>query len=473
MERGAYGKKNGRTGKTAGGIRAAVRVFLCLALCLTVCLPAGRASAADGEPISPLHRVTNKYTDKKNANGSVVRLWQADTALASVTEEINGIAAAWAEEKGPDLPAQGNNTKRNSRLDVEIRYSRTGHSWLSFMVQARTQYHRKLTDQVFTTRTYDMSTGERIRLTDVFDEDEKTWAFLSAGVREGLTAYWPDTEPDPEKLDALCSREALEEAEFTLHGMSLVLHYPAEALYEGKKTVMNVTFFYPKIREMMTETAWIETDNLTYYRTCALTFDDGPSGTNTPKVLNSLMETGAPGTFFVIGNRIAEYDYLVQREHDEGHAVASHNWHHGNVAKSSAAALRGMPAKVNKAMISVIGIPVRYDRVPGGRYPPMIKAKVGWSYIQWSLDTYDWRGRSTRDVMKKVKRALQDGDIILCHDIKDNTPESVRQMVAYLEENGYMPLTIDELFAKDGVELKPDTVYYRCVDGDTSKRDDT
>ncbi len=46
-------------------------------------------------------------------------------------------------------------------------------------------------------------------------------------------------------------------------------------------------------------------------------------------------------------------------------------------------------------------------------------------------------------------------------------------MVSYLEENGYMLLTVDELFAKDGVELKPDTVSYRCVDGDTSKRDDT
>jgi peptidoglycan/xylan/chitin deacetylase (PgdA/CDA1 family) len=123
-------------------------------------------------------------------------------------------------------------------------------------------------------------------------------------------------------------------------------------------------------------------------------------------------------------------------------------------------------------MIKSIGIPVRYDRVPGGRYPPMVRAKVGWSYIQWSLDTYDWRGRSTSAVLSSVKKKLKDGDIILCHDIKDNTPESTRQIVRYLEEQGYMPLTVDELFAKDGVKLEPDTVYYRCVDGDTSIRKD-
>ena len=426
-----------------------------------------------GESISPLHKVANSYTDTKNANKSVVRLWQVETASASVTEEINGIARAWAEERGPDLPAQGNSTKRNSRLDVEIRYSRTGHSWLSFLVQARTQYHQKLQDQVMTTRTYDMSTGTRIFLTDIFGDDDAAWAFLAEGVRQGLAAYWPEEEPDPDKLEALCLRSALEQADFTLHGMSLVLHYPADLLYEGKHTLMSVTFFYPQIRDMMTEAAWAETDNLKYYKTCALTFDDGPSGTNTPKVLNSLMETGASATFFVIGNRVADYDYLVQREHDEGHAVASHNWHHGNVTKSSGAALRAMPAKVNKAMIKAIGIPVRYDRVPGGRYPQMIKAKVGWAYIQWSLDTYDWRGRSTVQVMNKVKKAIQDGDVILCHDIKDNTPESTRQMVRYLEEQGYMLLTIDELFAKDGVALEPNRVYYRCQDGETGKRDDT
>ena len=424
------------------------------------------------EAIQDCHRVTNTYTDTKQSNKSVIRLWQVETALPAVTEEINGLARAWAEELGPSLPAAKNTGKKNSQLDVEIRYSRTGKTWLSFMVQARTAYHQKLTAQRFTTRTYDMTTGQRIYLKDIFDAADETWTALSTAVREGLLAYWPEEEPDPERLEALCSREALEQADFTLHGMSLVLHYPASALYPDRFTQMSVTLFYPDIRDWMTENAYIETDNLSYYLTCALTFDDGPSGTNTPKVLNSLMETGAAATFFVIGNRIKDYQYLVQREHDEGHAVASHNWHHGNVAKSSPAALRAMPGKVNKAMIRAIGIPVRYDRVPGGRYPQMVSAGVGWAYIQWSLDTYDWRGLSTSAVMNKVRKKLHDGDIILCHDIKDHTPESTRQIIRYLEEEGYMPLTIDELFAKDGVTLQPNKVYYRCYQGDTSIRKD-
>ena len=441
------------------------------ALLLAAVLLTG-AAGAGAEAIRDCHRVTSTWKEEKQENKSRVKLWHVETALPAVTEEINAIAEGWAEELGPGLEKAKNNGKQNSRLDVEIRYSRTGLTWMSFMVQARTTYHQELKAQRFTTRTYRMDSGERVLMTDLFDDNGETWQALADRVRETLTGYWPDEEADAETLDRLCSKDALEEVEFTLHGMSLVLHYPAEVLYPEHHTLMEVTFFYPEIRGMMTEEAYRETDNLAYYKTCALTFDDGPSNSNTPKVLDSLMETGARATFFVIGNRIKGYRYLVQREHDDGHAVASHNWHHGNVTKSSGAALRAMPGKVNEAMIRSIGIPVRYDRVPGGRYPPMIKAKVGWSYIQWSLDTYDWRGITTNEVMKKVRRKLQDGDIILCHDIKDHTPASAKQIVRYLEEQGYMPLTIDELFAKDGVVLEPDTVYFRCDNGDTSIRKD-
>ncbi len=444
-------------------------VICLLAAALLACCLFGAAGA---ESLQECHRVVNTAQESKQDNRSRIKLWQVDTALPAVSEEVNGIARKWADELGPGLPEAVNSGKKNSRLDVEIRYSRTGLHWLSFMVQARTTYHQELTGQKFTTRTYHMETGERVLMTDLFDDSEETWAFLGERVRQTLTDYWPEEEPDAEKLENLCKKEKLEEAEFTLHGMSLVLHYPAEQLYPGHYTLMEVPFYYPEIRPLMTEEAQTETDNLTYYKTCAITFDDGPSQHNTPKVLEALMEGGARGTFFVIGNRIKENRFLVQQEHDNGHAVASHNWHHGNVTKSSGAALRAMPKKVNDAMIKSIGIPVRYDRVPGGRYPPMIKAKVGWAYIQWSLDTYDWRGGNTAGVMQKVRKKLRDGDIILCHDIKDNTPESTRQIIRYLEEQGYMPLTVDELFAKDGVVLQPDTVYYRCEQGDTSIRKD-
>ena len=440
------------------------KLLLCLLLCLCM------VSAAFAEPLQACHKVTMDKIDTKQENRSVVRLWTVDTVLDSADAEIRAIEDAYAARIAPTLPKAGSNANLGSRVDIEVRYSRTGLTWMSFVIQARTSYHRDLTGQEVTTRTYDMTTGERILLTDIFPEGSPAWLLLSNAVRTQCLAYFPDEMADEAALDELCSLESLQKAEFSLHGLSLVLHYPANLLYPEHHSLMEVTLMYPDIRSYMTETAQKETDNLTYYKTVALTFDDGPVRTNTTLVLQNLMTEGCRGTFFVVGNRITAFKDLIQREHDEGQAQGYHNYHHGNVTKSSGAALRAMKGKCDSAMLRAIGTICTYDRVPYGLYPQMIAAGVGWPYIQWSLDTYDWRGRTTAAVLSKVKKEIQDGDIILCHDIKDNTPETARQVCRYLQEEGYMFLTIDELFAKDGVTLEADTVYFHCVDGDTSIR---
>lgn len=426
---------------------------------------------AGAETMQDCHRVALDKHDTTQDNKSVVRVWTADTVLDSVDAELAALTQGFVDKLAPGLEKPSNKTSKNSRLDVEIRYSRTGLTWLSFLVQARTTYHRELIGQEIAARTYDMTTGDQVAMTDLFDADSAGWDLLAQAVRDQAGAYFPDETPDAAALDSLTTREALEQTAFTLHGMSLVLHIPAQTLYPERRTLMEITLMYPDIRPAMTEKAQTETDNLTYYKTCALTFDDGPNRTNTSLTLNALMQGGARGTFFLIGNRIQENDDLVQREHDEGHAIGAHNWHHGNVKKSSAASLRAMVKKFDKALIKAVGIPSRYDRVPYGLYPQMIKAKTGWPLIQWSVDTYDWRGRPAAGVAATVKDLIGDGDIILCHDIKPNTPDAVDAIVPYLEEKGYLLLTVDELFAKDGVTLAPDKVYFRCAEGDTSKKD--
>ncbi len=439
--------------------------WLCCALIL--CLLTGFLPSAHALTLQDCHRVTLTDEDTVQGNGSVIRFWHVDTVLDSVDQEIAGLEQEFVDQIAPTLQKAKNKTSMNSRLDMEVRYSRTGLSWMSFVLQARITYHRDLIGQELTTRTYDMLTGDRITMSDLFPEDSPAWITLSDAVRSQLTDYFPDETPDEATLDHLCAKETLQQADFSLHGYSLVLHYPAFLLYPEHPTLMEVTVMYSLLQEYMTEEARKQTDNLAYYKTCALTFDDGPSRTNTTLVLKNLMIQGARATFFVVGNRIDSYVDQVQREHDQGHAIGMHNWHHGNVNKSSAASLRGMVAKCDAKLIKAIGIPSRYDRVPYGLYPKMIKSKVGWSYIQWSVDTYDWRGRSSSSVLSSVKKKIADGDIILCHDIKDNTPESTLRICDYLAENGYILLTIDELFAKDGVELQPDTVYWHCADGET------
>ncbi len=451
-------------------MRKMISLLLTAMLCLGLSLPAGAEKLEPGMPLQPCHEVTATKEDITQKNKSVIRLWTLDTYDDTVDAELAALTQEYVDRLGPTLQAAANTTSKNSRLEVEVRYSRTGLSWMSFLVQARTTYHRKLIGQEIASRTYDMTTGQRIYLTDIFDEGSEGWAILREAVESKVREYFPDENPDETALSALLTDEGLRQLDFTLHGMSLVVHIPASSLYEGQQTLIEVPLYYPQIRQHMTLAAAIETDNLSYYKTVALTFDDGPHRTNTTKVLNNLLETGARGTFFVLGNLIDTAPDLVQREHDEGNAVASHNYTHGDASKMSVATIQGQKTRFDAACTPVLGISSRYTRVPYGLCNDMIKAKAGVALIQWSVDTYDWRDRSTATIMKNVKKQFTDGDIVLMHDIKDKTPATAKEMITYLKENGYMILTIDELFAKDGVTLEVDHVYYRCVDGLTTRK---
>ena len=75
-------------------------------------------------------------------------------------------------------------------------------------------------------------------------------------------------------------------------------------------------------------TAVAESTAPTQEKLIALTFDDGPNGECTGKLLDALKEHDARATFFLVGTNIERNKELVQRMIDEGHEVGSHSWSH-------------------------------------------------------------------------------------------------------------------------------------------------
>ena len=72
-------------------------------------------------------------------------------------------------------------------------------------------------------------------------------------------------------------------------------------------------------------------------RWVALTFDDGPDGQWTPKILDILKAKHANATFFVIGENMQGRPDLVQREVSDGDIVGNHTWTHPNISMVSPA----------------------------------------------------------------------------------------------------------------------------------------
>jgi len=63
----------------------------------------------------------------------------------------------------------------------------------------------------------------------------------------------------------------------------------------------------------------------------ALTFDDGPDGRWTPKILDILKAKHASATFFVIGENMQAAPRIVEREVRDGQTVGNHTWTHPNI----------------------------------------------------------------------------------------------------------------------------------------------
>lgn len=424
-------------------------------------------------PLQPAHRVDMTFYRETQPNGSVLTMWHAETALQNVTDEINGLAETMAAELLPLLPAAEDTDRNSSRLSIGIRYSRTGLRWLSFLIQGRTVFHLRTTGNTVVSRTYDMETGERIRLGDVFSEQSDFWSLLRQRVDATVRNYFPGEDPARDALDRVLQPERLCELDFTLHGMSLVIHLRARDFYPDRTTMIEIPFYYPEIRPMMTAEAAEQTDNLRWYRTCALSLDDGPFGYTTDLALEGLMASGVRATFFLVGSRLEKGIWQVEREHDEGHAIGAHGWEHVNGKACSKDELRALPDRYDAVLERIIGIPVRYARAPGGIEEPYLEAGVRWPLIHWSVNASDSSGvRSSQEIAKQVRGGIVDGGIILCHDIHDKTGRAIRDMIRMLEEKGYMLLTVDELFAKDGVELEPARVYWRCHEGRITRYDE-
>lgn len=187
-----------------------------------------------------------------------------------------------------------------------------------------------------------------------------------------------------------------------------------------------------------------------------LTFDDGPSQTVTPQILDLLKQEDIKATFFVLGMRVKANPDLVKREYQEGHYIANHGYSHeySQIYKSVNNVLNEYQ-KAEKEIQKAIGIEEYQShlfRFPGGsnggKYADLkSKAKKelnkqNISYIDWNALTSDAAGANTKKkLLKNLKNSVKDKNsvVILMHDASNKilTYETLSDVIKYLREQGY------------------------------------
>jgi peptidoglycan/xylan/chitin deacetylase (PgdA/CDA1 family) len=198
----------------------------------------------------------------------------------------------------------------------------------------------------------------------------------------------------------------------------------------------------------------------------AMTFDDGPSAANTPRLLEILAQRHIKATFFLIGQNVQADPALAKRIHDEGHEIGNHSWTHPNLALLSDDKVRSELQMTDDAIYKAVGIHPTIMRPPYGSLSVFqrkwINKEFGYKIILWDVDTNDWRvlkgetpaERSARveNVIlngNKEEHAAHNGSIVLQHDIHATTIDAMPGTLDKLLAKGFKFVTVSELIAMD------------------------
>ncbi len=194
----------------------------------------------------------------------------------------------------------------------------------------------------------------------------------------------------------------------------------------------------------------------------SLTFDDGPSGDITARLLDGLAQRNIHVTFFLCNYRIAQNQELMQRYLLEGHEVANHSASHPNMTSLSGREIETEIDSTNTTLQSYSDAVPHLFRPPGGAYNERMLSALtdrSMSCILWSVDPKDWRDHDSQLVSNRILSAATDGSIILLHDMYNTSVDAGLYVIDKLQAEGYKFVTVSDLAFVKGYELVPGQVY--------------
>ena len=177
----------------------------------------------------------------------------------------------------------------------------------------------------------------------------------------------------------------------------------------------------------------------------AITFDDGPSGRYTGRLLDGLKERNVKASFFLIGENAEENPVLVERIYKEGHLIGNHTYSHVQMTHLSEEAAVREIEKTDQVISAITGEHVAYMRPPFVAWQRELEVRMEVLPVLWSVDPLDWTTENVDEIVSKVVTEVEEGDIILLHDCYASSVEAALRIVDILQKEGYEFVTVDRL----------------------------
>ncbi len=196
----------------------------------------------------------------------------------------------------------------------------------------------------------------------------------------------------------------------------------------------------------------------------ALTFDDGPDATWTPRILSILEQKKAPATFFQIGENALEHPEIVRRIVADGYEIGNHSYTHPNMAEVSPLGTMLELNATQRLIEAYTGRSIRLFRAPyfgdaepttdDELGPAMLAQESGYTIVGLHVDPGDWQTPGTQAIVERTLTQVhaatseRSGNIILLHDgggTRAQTVAALPQIIDRLRAQGYQFVTVSRL----------------------------
>jgi peptidoglycan/xylan/chitin deacetylase (PgdA/CDA1 family) len=193
----------------------------------------------------------------------------------------------------------------------------------------------------------------------------------------------------------------------------------------------------------------------------ALTFDDGPDPEITPQVLELLDQYDAKASFFCIAEKVAAFPELAREIVRRGHSIENHSHDHPyTFAMLGWSGLHRDISTAQDTIRSVTGVAPKFFRAPMGFRSPFLAPVIeyiGLYYVSWTRRGYDVFEQNPENILRRLKRGLAAGDILLLHDGRSHQPhgastvvlEALPRLLEHLSSRGLKSVTLPAAMKHD------------------------
>lgn len=194
-------------------------------------------------------------------------------------------------------------------------------------------------------------------------------------------------------------------------------------------------------------------------KTVALTFDDGPSSKYNAQFLDVLARNKAHATFFMVGTMMNNCQKCVLDTYNSGNEVGSHTYNHMNIKKNNALDVNDNLKQVDDLFYKITNDHIKYVRPPYGSYSKENLENINNPLILWNIDTEDWSHHDVDYIINSVMENVQDGSIILMHELYETSLQALEVLLPRLYAEGYQVVSVSELANMKGKTLESGHAY--------------